>query len=437
MQKASPALALAVTIEAGREALTRGEVPENALKYRFIEALAGMINEAMLVDSGDSAYKAMVLRHRAARVREYASLSAHVGRDSRTVRSLVNAFAHPAKLRCISQAGQREALAALHALASSESWSELSDAIRRSRYMPDVEGDPALAGGVSRLLDSPALARLLRLDILASDELVLKYQSLWDQHGPRSGSSIAMAQGAASRKRGAAVEVLAAQALHGLARRLNAADGQASYRVATSMRVPASIPGNSNRAKTEWDAVLLRRASAEDATEAWDLCLLVEAKASVDAATTDLPRLLRGLRLLTHAEQDVVYSFRAQEGIMRLRGASLSALPGQEADLARTVLYCCDVPGEGSPRLLSAASRMQLLSASASLDYASALETRQHAHAQSLGVVWQQLLESPRWGAVLNQYQTLRQARELMVHVDDLWETIEGLKRPTSLGESP
>src|SRR5690606_3380792 len=91
-----------------------------------------------------------------------------------------------------------------------------------------------------------------------------------------------------------------------------------------------------------------------------------------------------------------------------------------EAELEKIVLYCCDAPTDATPRLLSAASRMQLLSAQASLKFASALAAKQSADFQSLEPVWLQLLEAPKWGAVLNQYQTLRQVRELMVHAGDL-----------------
>ncbi len=278
---------------------------------------------------------------------------------------------------------------------------------------------------MTRLLNSAALTRLRRLDTLASDDLVRQYQTLWDQHGPRPGSLEAVSQGSASQRRGAVVEALAAQALEALARRLNEAEGaQASYRVVTSMRVPASIPASHERAKTEWDAVLLRQAKMADASAAWDVCLLVEAKASADAATTDLPRLRRGLRLLAHAEQNVDYAFEAQQGAVRLRGASLRTLAIDDTDLTRVVLYCCNAPAEAAPRLLSAASRMQLLSAPASVEFASALAQKHTADPQDLEPVWHQLLESPRWAMVLHQYPTLLQARELMVHTDDLLAAI-------------
>jgi hypothetical protein len=320
---------------------------------------------------------------------------------------------------------QRDALAQLHTCAFRASWSQLFDTAQRLSLMPEIKNESAFLLDLARLLDSPALERLRRLDVLGSDELVRQYQSLWDAQGPRSGSRTALAQGAASQQRGAAVEALATQALEALAWRLNKEKGAAAlYRVVTSMRVPASIPGSSDRAKSEWDVVLLRRASTDDAMAEWDVCLLVEAKASVDAATTDLSRLLRGLHLLAHAEEKVAYPFETKQGIVRLRGASLRALTADKTDLTRAVLYCSDAPAEAAPRLLSAASRMQLLTAQASVEFASTLAEKHQANFQDLEPVWHQLLESPRWGAVLHQYPMLRKARELMVHTEDLLAAI-------------
>ncbi|MFP3648383.1 3-deoxy-D-arabino-heptulosonate 7-phosphate synthase, partial [Paraburkholderia sp. SIMBA_054] len=90
------------------------------------------------------------------------------------------------------------------------------------------------------------------------------------------------------------------------------------------------------------------------------------------------------------------------------RGASLSALRTDDASLAKTVLYCCDAPAEASPRLLGAAARMQLLSAEASLVFANVLATEHDADSSDLEPIWQQLLESPKWHALLYQYPTLR-----------------------------
>ncbi|BDB26715.1 3-deoxy-D-arabino-heptulosonate 7-phosphate synthase [Cupriavidus sp. P-10] len=424
-QAASPATTLALAIEHSRAAMASGETPAAALKDRFIDALAHLIREALRTDAGDPVFQAMVMRHRATHVREYASLSAGADPDRRQVYMAVNAIAHPGRQQRLAPGPQREALARLHASTSASSWSALHDTVRGLLDMPEIASE---APGLARLLDSPALKRLQRLEALEADDLVRQYRELWDRHGPRSGSATASAQGAAARQRGAATEAQAAQALEALAQRLNEAErAQASYRVVTSMRVPASIPATHERAKTEWDAVLLRQLPASDAAPAWEICLLAEAKASVDAATTDLPKLLRGLHLLAHADKDVVYAFETQQGTVRLHGASLSALRTDEASqagLAGLVLYCCDAPAEARPRLLSAASRMQLLSAQASLEFASDLWEGQPAEAAILAPVWHGLLESPRWRSVLNQYPALWQVRELMVHPDDLLAAI-------------
>ncbi|HYG45743.1 MAG TPA: 3-deoxy-D-arabino-heptulosonate 7-phosphate synthase, partial [Bordetella sp.] len=339
--------------------------------------------------------------------------------------AIVNAIAHPAKRQRMPPGRLHEALAQFHALASAASWPALADTARQLLAMPEATPDSPLQRGLTQLAHGAELERLQRLDALVPDALVQQYRSLWDRHGPRPGSPTAVAQGGASQQRGAAVEALAAQAMQALAKRLNQAEA-IFYRVVTSMRVPASIPASAERAKSEWDAVLLRQASTAGAAPTWDVCLLVEAKASVDAATTDLPRLRRGLRLLAHADAGSVYPFATHQGTMHLRGASLSALAAAETGLARTVLYCCDAPVDATPRLLGAASRMQLLSAPASVDFASRLAEGHRADAEALQPVWHQLLESPRWSAVLHQYPTLRQVRGLMVHPDDLWAAANG-----------
>lgn len=450
--ESNPATVLAIAIEEARAATADGEMPSWTTKHRFLESLSCIIRDAMRAEQGDPAFQAMVLQHQTAHVREYASLAAHADQDRRLVRSAVNAVAHPAKQRLASSRRQAEALAQLHELASSASWKELAEAARQAVEWPDIADDPSVAHGIARIRDEAALERLQRLKDLEPDELVQRYLSLRDRNGPRSGSVGAAAQGSASRRRGAEVEALAAQALEALARRLNQAEGSiGSYRVATSLRVPATIPGDAARAKSEWDVVLLRKAEREDGKEkeldekrdsrndkdnskeisAWDVLLLVEAKASVDAATTDLPRLLRGLRLMSRADRDAVYSFETQQGTMRLRGASLCALRPDEAEaqnnakLKRTVLYFCDAPAETTPRLLSSATRMQLLSAAASLEFAGKLTLGQKTGPQDLEPVWRELLESPRWLAVLHQYQALHQVRELMVHADDLMAAIQ------------
>lgn len=232
-------------------------------------------------------------------------------------------------------------------------------------------------------------------------------------------------QGRVNQARGNAVEAATAEALRRLAQCLDTAEhSPGRYRVITSVRVPPTLPGHAEYAKTEWDAILLRRADdTESADAAWDVCLLAEAKASVDAATTDLPRLARGLRLLGSA-QAAAYPFETREGTVWLRGASLATLEDDEAALPDVVLYCCDAPAEPAPRLLGAAHRMQLLSAPASLAYANGLASGKAADPSRLAPVWTQLLEATAWRPVLTQYTRLRQVRALMVHVGDLVDAL-------------
>lgn len=419
-----------MAIEQAREALASGTVPDVQVKRHFIEALARMIHDAMRDgEAGDPVFQAMELRHRVAHVREYASLAAHADQDRRKVRMAVNRVAHPALQLRMPGGPQRAALAQLHACAASASWREVRAAVLRLLAIPVPDADSSAGGHrLKQLRDDPALARLERLDALAEDALVRRYQSLWDRNGPRSGTPRAVAQGVAAQRRGAAVEASAAQALQALAQRLNQAEApRASYRVVTSMRVPASIPGSPERAKTEWDAVLLRRVAQAEPAGAWDVCLLVEAKASVEAATADLPRLLRGLHLLAQADVAECYAFETRQGAVRLRGASLGALPTGHAGLEHAVLYCCEASREAPARLLGAASRMQLLSDPPSLAYAGALATGQQADLQGLEPVWDHLLGSARWRTVLHQYPMLRQVRELMVHTGDLLAAIEAV----------
>lgn len=410
-----------MAIEQARQAVAHGKVPDDSLKRRFADALADMVREAIHPDSGDAAFRAMVLRHRAAPVREFASLSARAEGDRREVLAAVNSLAHPNRLQRMAPGWQRDALADLHASAAASSWSALRGIAQRLIDSPDNGNDSPVALALTRLLDNPAVQRLQRIEALEADALVRQYVSLWDRVGPRPGSATAVAQGVSAQQRGAGAEALAAQALEVLARRLNEAEANhAPYRVVTSLRVPASIPASHERAKTEWDVVLLRRAGPVDGMPAWDVCLLVEVKASVDAATTDFPRLLRGIRLLAHAKEDAAYAFGSHQGTVYLRGAALGALSASESNLRRTVLYCCDARAETAPRLLSAASRMQLLSADESLVLASHLAASQHADVRDLEPLWLALLEAERWKTVLNQYSTLRQVRELMVHTEDL-----------------
>lgn len=315
----------------------------------------------------------------------------------------------------------RDALAGLHAAASAHAWQRLHDSVWHLVARPGIANEPPLARVLAALLNSSELQRLQRLDALSSDEIVRRYRSLLDRQGPRPGSAQALAQGVNSKRRGAAMEKLTADALATLAQRLDEADhATGRYRVATSMRVPARLCNGTGRAKSEWDAVLLERADDLGDATLWHVRLLAEAKASADAATTDLPRLLRGLRVLASADEHAIYPFETSDATVRVSGASLHALQPDDANLQKTVLYCSDAPVEPVPRVLGAATRMQLLSSPHALEFASALADGRQPDTHALEALWQQLLDDPKWRAVLDQYPTLRQARELVVHPDDL-----------------
>lgn len=430
-QSESPSTALAIVLEQVRVLLEAGDTLDDVLKCRFFDALDRLIREAMQPTRGDTAFQVMVLRHQIAAVREYASLAAHANQDRREIHAAVNTIAHPAKLRRMPPGALRAALTQLQTVAVAEDWNALSVCADQVLPLAQADSDSAVARGAERLSGSPALGRLQRLSVLVSDPQVQRYRSLWDQQGPRAGSAVAMAQGAASQQRGAAVEARAAQALEVLAQRLNAqAENNTRYRVVTSMRASASLPGNADYAKSEWDAVLLQQTPLDGDTPAFDVCLLIEAKASVDAATTDLPRLLRGLRLLASAQGDVTYAFDTHQGPVRLRGSSLKRFAADDAHVAASVLYCCDAAADTYPKLLSTATRMQLLSAPGSVAYASSLAGAASGDRQSLASVWEQLLTSARWDTVRRQYPLLRQVRDLMVHVDDLFIAANGPSAP-------
>lgn len=461
-----------------------------SIKHTFIAALNGLIRQALQGSQADPVFLAMLLHHQAEHVREYAALSAQAGQDRRTMRNIVNAVAHPAKQQRASSAQQARALQELHEAASAADWSKLADIVRKqleqgppkpdsaldqttfpnTSILPDAPHRSTKNSSLARILEEPALARLRRLAKLESDEQVQQYQALRSQAGPRSGSADASAAGAESRKRGANTEARTAQAIQALAERLNQESvSQDAFRVVTSLRVPATIVADARRGKGEWDTVLLQRHASQSSTRIpaaasvptpdaigahhqasddqngrrqarpaansvlhndasiWDICLLVEAKASADAATKDLPRLLRGINLLAQADANTTYSFSCREGTVQISGQSLVALKPNTGKLKQVVLYCCDEHSENGTRLLSAASRMQLLSTPASLNYAIKLQRNQATTLQELEPVWLQLLDSPHWRPVLRQYQTMRQARDLMVHPDDLLEAIRAV----------
>ncbi|WP_244816375.1 3-deoxy-D-arabino-heptulosonate 7-phosphate synthase [Caballeronia sp. Lep1P3] len=424
-QKLSPDTAVAIAIERVRVATAARAALNATLNHDFCESLARLIEAVVHPQTGEAVYQAAILRYREATVREYAALSSHAERDRRLIHAAFNTIAHPARLQRMAAGTLREALTRLYASAMSSSWIEFEDGARRLLEASASDGEAPVRQRIQRLLDSEPLTRLQRLQALEADQLVRRYRSLWEQQGPVSGSAAAAEQGIASKQRGDEIEALAAGALRALAERLEREDPPMTYRVVTSLRVPASLPSSHEHAKTEWDVVLLQHAAAADETSVWDIALLLEAKASVHAASTDFPRLLRGLRLLAAADESTVYVFPTRESAVRISGASLSALSSETNRLADAVLYCCDASADAAPRLLNAANRMHLLLAPASLAYASTMMEAGRPDAATLEPVWRDLLESPRWSIVLDQYPMLQQVRELTVHIDDLLAAIK------------
>ncbi len=427
---------LAVVIEHARRALARGQSPGRELKQLFLQCLEILLRDAMQAEEGDPVFQALVLRHRSEVVQEYVALAVQQAQDTRRLHSLLNAFAHPAKLERMAAGWLREQLALLQAHVEASQWAQVADMLSRLlgniKDGPDGAIDPAVRAGLERMQQETSLVRLQRLDALGQDPDVQRYQVLWERQGPPANSHAAAQNGAEGRIRGNNVETLTKQALQGLADFLNVRVEGSPYKVTTSMYVPAALAAHQEGGKTEWDAVLLRRAaeaspdaeaagtSGADDTALWEVSLLVEAKASPDSVATDFPRLLRGLKVLAQAEVKRNYSFKAREGSFLLRSSQLASLPTEADTLGTTVLYTSDAPADRHPRLLSAAARMQLMSSAEGIAFATALAEGLSGDAGVLEPLWDQLLQTPQWQPILQQYHTICQARELMVHVDDL-----------------
>jgi hypothetical protein len=149
-------------------------------------------------------------------------------------------------------------------------------------------------------------------------------------------------------------------------------------------------------------------------------------KASPAAATSDLPRLLRGLERLAHAQEGDPYDFATPQGSVALGGDSLRALRPQGRALPPNVFYCCDAPAEAQPPVLSAAAKAVLLAEPASVAFAQQLAAGASPAAADLLPAWQELPHAPRLHATLHQYDTARSAREAMLHPEDLLAAVQG-----------
>lgn len=425
---ASPAAKLVDTIELARQAVVTGALPAPALQGRFTQALADLICEAMDEVSGEPVFQGRVLQHRWPSVNEYALLLSQQGADARAMRSAVNAVAHPQKQVRTDARWQRDAMAAIHAPAMAGAWTDLATTLQRLVAMPRAAHQASFLEHLRHLQARPELTRLQRLMHLQADPQVQAYRDIAARQGPAPGSTAAAHDGAQSRKRGAQAERRAADAVRARADHL----GKGRWRVVTAMQTPAALSQGARGAKTEWDVVVLRPSAT---TSGWDIVLLLEVKASADAAVSDFPRLLRGLRLLASAEPEGQYEFATGQGAVLVSGASLRALGVDDATLARTVRYVCDtVPAGDTPLTLTPANRMRLLLLPASVAFAAhLLDGKQPGHARlqsrsthlqpgpaELDAVWQALLTRPSLRPVLHHRTLLEQVHGLMVHPDDL-----------------
>lgn len=396
---------LAFAIEAARLDMLQGRAPDAALGDAFVEALASSIRRAA---EGDPAFQAEVLRVRDPHVQAWVQLAAQAAGDERSVRSTVDAVAHPGKLRTLPEGPQRRSLEELHELAGAADWAELSSksASLAASGFPDLR----------KLATSPALARLQESTALRSTDTVRQYLALRARSGPQVGSAAALDQGRASAREGDVAEQAAAASLGRVAALLD--DGASpAHRVVRGLRTPRELAAAGGEgAKEEWDVAIVRRMG--DGTDA--LVLLAEAKNAPAAATTDLPRLLRGLDQLSAADAQGVHAFRSAEGELRLRGDSLRALRPQVGALPAQVIYLCTAPAEARVVLLGASARARLLAEGASLQFAAALDGGGQPSPVGLVSVWEAVMREPRLRQVLAQYDTARRARDAMLHPDDL-----------------
>src|SRR5690606_1800652 len=204
-KKDSSAL-LAFAMESARMCIEVGDTPPEAFKALFIDGLKSLIREALDPHRGDPAFQAMLLQHVSPQVREYASLLALTNQDQRRVRSLVDAVAHPEKLRRSSAGPLADALAGLQRCTSEGSWQAVHQQASELLDDPALDSWPIVFATLRQLTSDPALTRLMRLDSLQTDNRVRQFGTLRYQQGPRSGTPEAAIQGAAARQRGSDAE---------------------------------------------------------------------------------------------------------------------------------------------------------------------------------------------------------------------------------------
>ena len=409
--------ALAFALEAVRATQEHGSPAPARMKDFFAHALAGLIRRALASEGGDPAFQALVLQAQSAEVRQHVRLAAQVANDRRAVRAATDAIGHPGKLRDLPAGETRDALARLHRLAADSAWTELAAATEQPVVQDVAAGQQVPSRLLEGLRSSPALQRLAQGSALLRDEAVQRYLRLSERRGPLAGSDAAAASGRASARLGELAEHTTVQAFGAIAELLNRRREQgAAYRAVRSLRPPRGFPGETNKAKDEWDAAIVRP-GLDGADE---IVLLAEIKASPAAATSDLSRLLRGLRRLAHADPDRTYAFASADGQTTIAGRSLCKLRPHGHSLPHHVIYCCAAPTEAHPPFLSAATKAVLLGEPASLAFACRLDRGEAPPDSDLLAVWDALAQEPRLRSALYQYETAKQVREAMVHPLDL-----------------
>lgn len=413
--------ALAFAIEAARLAQAHASAPAARARDLFTSGLATLIRRALAAEGGDPAFQALVLQAQSPEVREHVRLSARLAGDRRAVRSAIDAVAHPGKLRAMPAAAARAVLQRLHQLAADGAWAELAAAIG-CQLAQDSAPQP-IRSMLEGIRSSPALQRLVDGSALLGRDPVQRWLGLSERRGPLAGSDAAAVSGRASARSGEMAEQATAQAFGAIADLLNRRGAaQAGYRAVRSLRPPPGFPGETRKAKDEWDAAIVR----SDGYGAEDIVLLAETKASPAAATSDFSRLLRGLRRLAHADAGETYSFSSTTGGVRIQGRSLIELAPAGDALPSHVIYSCSAPAEARWPVLSAATKAVLLGEPASLGFAQRCTRGETPQEAELVPVWSALAHAPRLRSALFQYDTAQRVRDVMVHPLDLLAAMGG-----------
>jgi hypothetical protein len=418
--------ALAFALERARVAHEGGHAPPLDARPLFLGALAAAIRGAMQSDGGDPTFQAQVLRAREPDVEEHAALQARAGADAGAVRAAVAALAHPAKLSRMAPSPVRDALTPLHPLAQAGDWEALYRAAGSLPLLPP-QGEPDLRNALGTLQGLEPLQRLRRGAALQSLQSVQRYRALSGQRAPLAGSDAAVATGRAAARLGAEAEAATRRAFVEVAALLNQQQrAPGDWQALHGLRTPGGFPGAAHGSKDEWDVALVRAAPATDVV---DIVLLAEVKASAAAATTDLPRLRRGLQRLAQAQAEGRYAFAGAAGEVHISAASLRALKPPQQGLPPQAIYCCTAPADTAPKWLAAAAKAMLLAEPASLVFACALAEGREPDTEELAPVWASLTRAPRLRTALGQYALARSAREAMLHPQDLLSAVAALAR--------